>query len=60
MVLELDGILSLHKWKAINKEWKGLLGGSDEDDVFLAPDWLQTWWEVYGREGGYRSGKCLL
>jgi len=52
MALEIDEVRSYSKWVGMREEWDRLLGKSDEDDVFLTSDWLQTWWQVYG--GGRR------
>lgn len=34
--------------------WGGLLAASDRDEVFNSPDWMLTWWEVFGRHDGRR------
>ena len=28
--------------------WRALLGASDADTIFLAPEWLESWWLAYG------------
>lgn len=33
---------------AIEPEWESLLALSASDTIFLAPDWIQSWWAAYG------------
>lgn len=36
-------------FRALGREWDELLARSAVDQVFLTWDWLETWWDVYGR-----------
>ncbi|MCL6432552.1 MAG: GNAT family N-acetyltransferase [Anaerolineae bacterium] len=39
---------------ALRDEWAALLPRSAVDTLFLRPEWLGTWWKVFGREGALR------
>ncbi len=40
--------------EALRPQWEALLARSASDEVTLTPDWLLTWWRVYGPLGGRR------
>ncbi len=39
---------------ALRDEWAALLPRSAVDTLFLRPEWMATWWKVFGREGALR------
>ena len=38
--------------EGLRPEWEALLARSAADEPALAPDWILTWWKVFGDEGG--------
>jgi len=36
--------------------WRGLLRRSSSDEPMLSPDWLLTWWDLYGQDREMRVG----
>jgi CelD/BcsL family acetyltransferase involved in cellulose biosynthesis len=45
---------------AIKDEWKELLSRSDANEPMLSPEWLLTWWSLFGNSGGRRLNLVLL
>lgn len=37
---------------ALAPAWSDLLARSDSNEPMLSPQWLLTWWEVFGKNGG--------
>jgi CelD/BcsL family acetyltransferase involved in cellulose biosynthesis len=35
--------------QALAPEWRALLADSESDEPTMSPDWLLTWWSVYGQ-----------
>jgi len=50
--LETTVIRDMQALGPIAAEWEDLLSASQTPDVFQTYDWLPTWWEVFGGEGG--------
>lgn len=44
----------------LRPEWEALLAGSESDNVMLAPDWILTWWRVFGPHDGRRLRLVLF
>lgn len=42
-------INNLEQFKALRVEWNQLLESSYRNTIFLAWEWVYTWWEVFGR-----------
>ncbi len=40
--------------EGLRAEWLDLLGRSESDEIMLTPNWLLTWWRVYGAGTGRR------
>jgi len=60
MVLEIYQIRYFSKWVTMREKWNGMLGMSDEYDVFLGSDWLWNLWETSNSPATSRRGKGWL
>jgi len=52
-------------FRELGDAWRGLLGASPADTIFLTPEWMEAWWDAYGagRRGllvRVRRGGALL
>lgn len=47
-MIEVDRIDNVESIERIKPRWKELLAQSETDVVFLLPEWLHTWWTIYG------------
>src|SRR5579884_1920827 len=36
----------------LREDWVGLLARCERPELMLTPDWLLTWWDVYGSQQG--------
>ncbi len=59
MVLEVKEISSIEKLIELTPAWLDLLPDSGEDDVFLRPEWMETWWKVWGGQHRLRALEIL-
>ena len=48
MSLEVNEVHSLRDLMELAPRWRELLPNSGEDDVFLRPEWMESWWRVWG------------
>jgi CelD/BcsL family acetyltransferase involved in cellulose biosynthesis len=48
MNLEVREVRSFEELIELAPRWLELLPGSGEDDVFLRPEWITSWWRVWG------------
>jgi CelD/BcsL family acetyltransferase involved in cellulose biosynthesis len=53
-------VTELAEAEALRPAWADLLERSASDDVTLTPDWLLTWWRVYGPFQGRRLRLALF
>ena len=53
-ILEASVIRDMPGFEALATEWDGLLSRSGSPEIFRTYEWLRTWWEVFGVEGGRR------
>src|SRR4051812_18413625 len=42
----------------LEPQWRALLDESDSNEVTLSPEWLRTWWDVFGGQQARRL-RCL-
>jgi CelD/BcsL family acetyltransferase involved in cellulose biosynthesis len=66
-ILEASVVRDMPGFEALAPEWDGLLSRSGSPEIFRTFDWLRTWWEVFGGEGGrqplvvvVRQGRTLV
>jgi CelD/BcsL family acetyltransferase involved in cellulose biosynthesis len=50
MAIDVREIDTLDFFTEADRDWRRLLSTSGEDDVFLTPEWQQSWWETMGAE----------
>lgn len=48
--MEIELVDKIERLFEIEKEWSGLLVHSPVKDIFLTPQWIYSWWEIF-REG---------
>jgi CelD/BcsL family acetyltransferase involved in cellulose biosynthesis len=60
-------VTELAEMERIQPEWEVLLARSESDNVMLAPEWILTWWRVFGPHDGrqlrlvlFREGERLV
>lgn len=47
--MEIECLTSLAEIKRIVGPWKELLSSSSSNDIFLHPNWISAWFEVFGK-----------
>jgi CelD/BcsL family acetyltransferase involved in cellulose biosynthesis len=50
--ISLQIVSDITKIGWLREDWSALLARSDNNEIALSPDWLVTWWSVYGSSGG--------
>lgn len=56
----LEVIDSLEELLALEPEWRELLDDSDESEPTLTPEWMESWWQVFGGLDGRRLRAVVL
>jgi len=46
--MRVERINSIKKLTEIEQEWKGLLQRSKANDIFHTPEWIISWWKIFG------------
>ena len=54
--LRLQVLRDVQALENVRPEWTALLEHSASDEAMLTPDWLLTWWRVYGAGRELRVG----
>ena len=60
MSLNAQSIDSFAALRGLAQPWSELLSRSSNDEPTASPEWLLTWWELYGDEGGRRLKSCAV
>ena len=52
MGVRTEIVRTIERGRKLQPHWDGLRGRSGRHAVFLTPEWMLTWWEVYGGRSG--------
>jgi CelD/BcsL family acetyltransferase involved in cellulose biosynthesis len=51
-MLDVEVVTDVTRLESCEPEWASLLERSNENEPTLSPDWLLTWWRVFGEQDG--------
>ena len=57
--MKVEEITTLDGLVALQKEWTDLLAQSDVRVIFLTPEWIVTWWRLFGEDESILGPKAL-
>ncbi len=49
--IQVERIASISRLMEIGGKWKVLLQQSKAKEIFLTPEWITSWWKVFGTSG---------